>query len=140
MLGKNESKHSLCSNMKYLNLQRYLAAGILISENDLPCYIILLFCFHKDKVVLHRKKMPVLYTSDISLLSELVKHKTAGNKSRFVLNPMQRILWLTLSYSPLYLDTTEDFVLESEWYYMHTFLLFFFYSKHSLYVLLNCFV
>lgn len=122
--GKKESKHSLCSNMKYLNLQRYLDVGILISEKDLPCYIILFFCFHKDKVVLHRKKnASFIHVRDISLLSELAKHKTVGKKSRFVLShcakdPDSHLLILLII---LYLGTTEDFVLESEWYYMHKF-------------------
>lgn len=66
--------------------------------------------------------------SEIKQLSEVVEYKTKQKTERVLSWTLtQRTTWLTLAYSHHYLSTIEDFVLNSEWYYMQlliTFILF----------------
>jgi len=95
------------------------------------------FYFHTDKVRL-KKKNPVWNMSEIKQLSELVQYKTKQKKEGvWSLTLTQRTIRLTFAYSHQYMSTIED-CFNSEWYCMQLFLSF--YSKHSLLVLLNCFV
>lgn len=63
--------------------------------------------------------------SEIKQLSELVEYKTKQKTEGFLsLTLTERTTWLTFEYSHHHVSTVEDFVLNSEWYYMQLFITF----------------
>lgn len=121
---KKELKYCLCSNMKQVfpHAQILSCCHFKIWKRTSHVLVILkersrnisLFLFFPAKIWLdytHTHKSSLEHVRGISLLSELVKHKTTGNRSGLLLTLMQRTTWLTFTYSHQYFGKIKDFVL-----------------------------